>query len=154
MKFAAIDATVISMGRKFSWAGGTVYGEVLLRTPEGITHILPRAQVGGKLRALVKPGANGRFYLFEAIGICGLFGFRSVSGISVHHWPGENAEIYAVLLAANLGWMLVTLWVDGGVSPLLCAGTLGVFLRLHFLRKAARTARALFDAEAGPVAGI
>jgi hypothetical protein len=97
----------------------------------------------------VRPGAEGRFYLFKTIDVKGIHGVRLADGTERFAYPRNNLLAFGLSIPVALAWITVKLFDSGGV-PLLglfLLGLGGVGFSLTWTNRV--EARRQFDADAG-----
>ena len=96
----------------------------------------------------LNPGAEGRFYLFSAVDMRGVYGLRLDDGHSASDYPGKsNRVIFLLALGVGFAVSLLYLLTTGSVRLLpfipMAIGAFGLF----YMARIERESRELFERE-------
>ena len=112
--------------------------DVTLRKTDGSEESLPGLTVATpKVAEALKPGLEGRFYLFKALDHKGIHAVRPKGGATVMAFPRTNETLMAILFVINVVWVAATVALRDGV-PLLGVGLMVFTAVLFFLYRATR----------------
>jgi hypothetical protein len=150
MSTSIIDGTVEEAVPGRRRGAITVFKSIRFALADGSSRTVTKAVVRQPLADEIAPGAQGRFYLFNAFDLKGIHGLRTPDGREVHAFPTSNQKLFLILGLLNFAWILFRLFVVDGQIPLL-----GVALLIlaavgwYFMGKGAAEAQAQFEGDAG-----
>jgi len=149
MSTSIIDGTVAELVPGRSRGATKVFKSIRFQRADGTSETVTKAVVQQPLADELTPGAKGRFYLFKAFDLKGVHGVRTPDGRAVFAFPGGNRRIFLIAAIANLAWIVLRLFVDGGIPvlglALLILSVVGWFL----MGKGQAEAKHQFDADGG-----
>lgn len=153
MGVSTVDGSIEKVALKRKRRDIAIYREIVFSEQDGGTRTIKNAVVKDPLNAEIAAGNVGRFYLYTAFDLKGVHGVRKADGTAAFAFPGNNAIIFAFLVAINLAWVALRVLTDGNVPLLGVAlavlGAIGYFA----MRGGARAAKAQFDGDTGFVSG-
>ncbi|MBO9517729.1 MAG: hypothetical protein J7493_06645 [Porphyrobacter sp.] len=149
MSTSTIDGTVeeIVAGRRRGSI--TVYKSVRFKLDDGSDRTVTKAVVKQPVSDELKPGARGRFYLFNAFDIRGFHAVRLRDGRSIYAFPTNNQRLFLILGLLNLAWIVFKVTVDGEIPLLGVALLLLAVVGWVLMGKGEKEARQQFEADNG-----
>ena len=149
MSTSIIDGTVTETVPGRSRGGTTVLKSVTFQRDDGTSRTVTKAVVKDEIAAELKPGARGRFYLYEAFDLRGVHGVRTPDGREVHAFPGTNQKLFLLIGVINFAWIVFKLAVDAEIPLLGVALLILAVLGWYYMGKGAKEANAQFASDAG-----
>jgi hypothetical protein len=150
MSTSIIDGTVEEAVPGRSRGATTVFKSIRFQLADGTSRTVTKMVVNQPLADELRPGATGRFYLFNAFDLKGVHGVRTPDGRAVHAFPGSNQKLFLFIGLLNLGWIAFRVFVVDGQVPLLGVGLLVLaVVGWFFMGKGATEAKRQFDGDAG-----
>lgn len=155
MAVSIIDGTIEEVELKRRRKLGSVYSRILFRLPDGSTKTWGKSVVWNNVADRLKPGTEGRFYLYTAIDHQGIHGVRTADGDEVYGFGkvNEYVSIGVLVMTALTVALSVTAFQE---VPLLAAILLVLSVPMYLLYRNTRVqAERQFRADAGyrPPAG-
>lgn len=151
MGVSTIEGTLTAAEIMRSSKGFTVFKSLTFNVDGGGTARLKNQFAQDDLAASLRPGAHGRFYLFDAAGVKGVHGVRLDDGTARQAFPDPNKRLYIVMPPLALLGIAVALFVPDAPGLVAVGATLGLILislALILTRQAKRDARAQFEGQA------
>jgi hypothetical protein len=149
MPTSIIDGSIEAADLKRSKGGASIFRSITFQQADGGSRTIRNAVVKDNVAAALVPGAQGRFYLYNAFDLKGVHGIRSAGGQDVYGFAGNNQKIFLILGIFNLVWIAFTIAVRGGIPLLGAALFLLSVVGYIFMSKGQREAQAQFDGDAG-----
>ncbi len=140
-----IEEAVIRRRRKL----GSTFTRILFRLDDGTTKTWAKAVAANDVADALKPGTNGRFYLYTAMDHRGIHGLRTADGREIYGFGKQNEIVSLVIFVVSA--LTVALSVAAlGDAPLLAAILLVLSIPMYFLYRSTRVqAERQFQGDAG-----
>lgn len=153
MGVSIIDGTLTAAEILRSRKGFTIFKSLTFRIDGGTDAMVKNQFAKDDLAASLRPGARGRFYLFDAAGVKGVHGVRLEDGTVRQAFPDPNKQLYLVMPPLALLGIAAALLVPDAPGLVAVGATLGLILMsfaLILTRQAKRDALAQFESQAAP----
>jgi hypothetical protein len=150
MSTSIIDGTVEEVVPGRRRGAVTVFKSIRFQLADGSSRTVTKAVAGQEVADELKPGASGRFYLFNAFDIKGIHGVRTADGRSAYAFPTNNQKVFLLSGIIAVAWITLKVAVDGEVPLLGVALTILAVVGWYFMGKGKSEARQQFDGDAGP----
>lgn len=154
MGVSTIEGTLTVAEIMRSSKGFTIFKSLTFSVDGGGTATLKNQFAQDDLAALLRPGARGRFYLFDAAGVKGVHGVRLDDGTARQAFPDPNKRLYLVTPPLALLGIAIVVFVPGAPGLVAVGATLGfilISLALILTRQAKREALAQFESQAASI---
>ena len=149
MSTSIIDGTVEEIVPGRHRGKVTMLKSIRFQLDDGSSRTVTKSVVTQDIAAELKPGARGRFYLFNAFDLRGVHGVRTPDGRAVYAFPASNRKLFLILGIVNLLWIAFKISVDGEI-PLLGLGLLVLAaVGWVLMGKGEKEAQQQFAADAG-----
>lgn len=147
MGVSTIDGTLEEAVLKRVRRNLRVYERLTFRLNDGTTKSVGKAIVEAPVAEKLLPGTRGRFYLYTAIDHRGVHGVRDEAGQATFAYPTNNEKAMLVIMPLMLLWVLVGIFLLGGL-PILATIVLLISVPAYFLYRNTRVeAQRQFDAD-------
>lgn len=150
MTVSIIDGRVEAADLRRARGGLSVYRSITLQPDNGPTRTIKNAVVTQNIADELTPGAQGRFYLYNAFDQKGVHGVRTPDGRAIYGFAGNNRKLFLLLGVISTLWIALRVTVEGDVPLLgillLILGIIGYI----FMGRGEREAKAQFDADSPP----
>lgn len=147
MPVSTIDGTVEEADLKWTRRGISLFRSIRFRAADGRERTVNKAVVKQQVAEQLTPGAQGRFYLFDAFDIRGVHGVRTADGRATYAFPGNNEKIFLIAGPIAALWVIFMVFAEGRIPVLGLAGAILSAFGWHFMHKGKREAKAQFDAD-------
>lgn len=139
MAASTIDGTVETADIKRQNKMLHQYRTLRFKLDSGGERVISNAVVDNVVAARLQPGAAGRFYLFDAFDVKGVYAYRDALGQSVAGYPGQNEKLGLIAIGIGLvALVLFGLFSDG--IPVIVFVGIGLGALGLFLTRSARLA--------------
>jgi hypothetical protein len=147
MTTSIIDGRVESAELRRARGGLSVFRTITFQPDSGPTRTIRNAVVKLNVADELTPGAQGRFYLYNAFDQKGVHGVRTPDGRATYGFATNNQKLFLLTGVLSVVWMALRLATEGDVPLLaillLILGVVGYI----FMGKGEREAKAQFDGD-------
>lgn len=148
MTTSIIDGHVESAELRRARGGLSVFRTIVFQPHSGPTRTIRNAVVKQNVADELTPGAQGRFYLYNAFDQKGVHGVRTPDGRATYGFATNNQKLFLISAIIALLWMILRFTVDGDIPVLgILLFILGI-VGFIFMGKGEREARTQFDGDA------
>lgn len=148
MAVEIIDGTVQAATVRQSNATVSIYESIVFTRDDGSERRLDKVAVAPAVAAMLRPGAQGRFYAYTMIDHNGLVAARTRDGYSAYKIPSGNEKIMMITAIVGSAWFTILLATGGFTILGLLAGILGS-IGWFVYRNTRIDIRARYDADNG-----
>jgi hypothetical protein len=101
-----IDGTLAAADLKWSRRGKTLFSRLTFQRADGSEEVVNKVVAADGMAANIAVGTQGRFYIFKSMGVSGVYGVRTASGIEASEYPGDQSLILGLVLTplGIFGW--------------------------------------------------
>lgn len=149
MTTSIIDGRVESAELRRARGGLSVFRTITFQPDSGPTRTIRNAVVKQNVADELTPGAQGRFYLYNAFDQKGVHGVRTPDGRATYGFATNNQKLFLLTGVLSVVWMALRIATEGDVPLLaillLILGVVGYI----FMGKGEREARTQFDGDGG-----
>ncbi len=149
MTTSIIDGRVETAELRRARGGLSVFRTITFQPDSGPTRTIRNAVVKQNVADELTPGAQGRFYLYNAFDQKGVHGIRTRDGRATYGFATNNQKLFLLTGVLSVVWMALRVATEGDVPLLaillLVLGVVGYI----FMGKGEREARTQFDGDGG-----
>ena len=149
MTTSIIDGRVETAELRRARGGLSVFRTITFQPDSGPTRTIRNAVVKQNVADELTPGAQGRFYLYNAFDQKGVHGIRTRDGRATYGFATNNQKLFLLTGVLSVVWMALRVATEGDVPLLaillLVLGVVGYI----FMGKGEREAEAQFDGDRG-----
>jgi hypothetical protein len=107
-----IDGTLAAADLKWSRRGKTLFSRLTFQRADGSEEVVNKVVAADGMAANIAVGTQGRFYIFKSMGVSGVYGVRTASGIEASEYPGDQSLIFALIAIFWLAYNVLLITSD------------------------------------------